>query len=272
MFLSPDGKYLAFDLPSKENPAKRDVFVLPVEGNREMIPAVVHPANDAVMGWSPDGSRLLFSSDRTGAVGLWAISISNGTPQGSAELIKAEIGAVSSLGLTASGAFYFGSKIGGVNVQVASIDFITGQLLSPPVNPIPDYLGANSLPDWSPDGKFLSYLSQRGMTGLSQVIVIRSLQSGQMRELRPQLRYLQRPRWSPDGRSFAVPAYDLKGRQGIFLIDAQNGEASPIVLSQPGEDVFSSDWGPDGTKIYYRRARTGDKVTFVERDLVSGAE
>ncbi len=271
LFFSPDGRHLALDLPSEENPAKRDVFVLPVEGNREMIPAVVHPANDEVMGWSPDGSRLLFSSDRTGAVGLWGIPVSNGTPQGSAELIKAEIGAVSSLGLTASGALYFGSRIGGVNVQVASIDFATGQWLSPPVNPIPDYLGANFLPDWSPDGKFLSYVSRRGTSVRNQVIVIRSLQTGQARELRPQLRNFQRPRWSPDGRSFAAQGFDLKGRQGIFRIDAQNGEASPIVVPPLGGYFSVPEWGRDGRRIYYRRPQT-ESNAFVERDLVSGAE
>lgn len=77
MFFSPDGKVLAYDLSVGDSSQQRDVFILAVDGSRE-TPAVVHPATDIVVGWSPDGSRLLFSSDRTGVIGLWGLSISDG--------------------------------------------------------------------------------------------------------------------------------------------------------------------------------------------------
>ena len=53
MFFSPDGKYLGFDFQS-------DVFVLAIDGSRE-IPAVVYPSDDTMVGWSPDGTRLLLA-------------------------------------------------------------------------------------------------------------------------------------------------------------------------------------------------------------------
>ena len=98
LFLSPDGRYIGMDLTlddSKRN--ERDVFVLAVDGSRE-IPVVVHPGRDIMMGWSPDGRHLLFSSDRSGAPGLWSVAISDGRPTGAPVLVKSDI-APASLGV-----------------------------------------------------------------------------------------------------------------------------------------------------------------------------
>ena len=169
-----------------------------------------------------------------------------------------------------------GIESGGLDVQVASIDFSTGRLLSPPANPIPDYVGANNAPQWSRDGKFLAYVSRRDVGSRNPVIGVRSLETGQVRELRPQMsevNYYQGPQWSPDGRFFAVEGTDPKGRGGIFRIDAQDGDVSPVVLMQPGEQLQFGNWSPDGKKIYYRRGFSGtNDPAFVERDLASGAE
>ena len=66
LFFSPDGKYIAYDLPANDAVAQRDVFVIAVDGGSE-TKVVVDAASDVIMGWSPDGSQLLFASDRTGS-------------------------------------------------------------------------------------------------------------------------------------------------------------------------------------------------------------
>ena len=72
MFFSPDGQFVAYDLPSADAGNQRDVYVMAVDGSRE-IPAVIDPNQDIVMGWSPDGKFLLFASDRSGSMSLWAL-------------------------------------------------------------------------------------------------------------------------------------------------------------------------------------------------------
>jgi Tol biopolymer transport system component len=268
---SPDGRFLAFDRPSVEDSEQRDVFVLAVDGSRE-VPAVVHAAMDTLVDWTPDGKQLLFVSDRTGSAGIWALPFQDGKPQGSPVLIKSDVGNLYPLGLTRSGALYFGLRVGGPDSYVTSVDFSSGKILSPPIPATEQFVHSNRQPDWSPDGKYLAYstpsfASSTRFTTLS----IQPLENGKVRELHLRLNYLNWPRWSPDGTAFVAQGADLKGRQGVYKIDARSGDADLLVLNGG-----LPQWAPDGKRIYYSRATNdpaaqGDRVV-VERDLASGNE
>ena len=139
MFFSPNGRFLAADFASGSNRA-RHVFLLSVDRTGE-IEAVADPGQNVMMGWSPDGKRLLFASDRRGSMDLWAIPIAAGKPQGLAELIRPDV-APWSLGVTASGALYVGAEISDRDINVASLDLNTGKLLAPPSRPIRSSIGS----------------------------------------------------------------------------------------------------------------------------------
>ena len=74
---SPDGRFIAYDVPEGESGSPLDIFVLATDGSQEAV--LRNPANDSFPLWSPDGSRLVFLSDRTGSNALWT-----GTNQGRA--------------------------------------------------------------------------------------------------------------------------------------------------------------------------------------------
>lgn len=93
-FLSPDGKLVAF---SGQNKGNTDVYVIPVEGG-EARRLTWHPGtgqfeflhnpDDEVRGWTVDGKRVLFASQRTAApiaVGgspkIWSIGLEGGMPE-----------------------------------------------------------------------------------------------------------------------------------------------------------------------------------------------
>ena len=100
--LSPDGRYVAYDVPPGEAGSPRDIFVLATDGSRETA-VVKSPASDSSPLWSSDGSQLLFLSDRTGSNALWAVPIQDGRPNGPAASIKTDVGVGTSLmGMTSS--------------------------------------------------------------------------------------------------------------------------------------------------------------------------
>jgi Tol biopolymer transport system component len=261
IFFSPDGKYLAYDLPASDNEAQRDVFVIAADGSGETR-AVEHQADDVIMGWSPDGSRLLVASDRTGAVALWALRISNGKPHGAPTLLKPDIGSITSQGVTASGALHFVKNASTKGLHVAPIDLESGRLSGPAV--LENFRSGR--PDWSADGKLLAYKSTSPND--FQLLSIRSVETGQLRTVPLSLQYMSEPRWLPDGRALVSAGRDLKGQGGIFRIDAQSGRES-LVVPQDG-NAGRVNVAPDGKKIYYGSARQSGYPAMVEHDLATG--
>jgi len=122
--LSPDGRYIAYTL-------KRDIFLFAIDENRE-IPLVQHPANDKLLGWTPDGKYVFFASDRRGAWDAWLLQVAGGEPQGFPEIVKLDIGNVKPIGFTQSGSYYYRNEQRLSNVFVATLDLETGKVcLSP---------------------------------------------------------------------------------------------------------------------------------------------
>lgn len=111
-------------------------------------------------------------------------------------------------------------------------------------------------------------------------LAIRSMETGKVRELRPNLAYLyspyfSHPLWSPDGSFLLVDGKDKKGRQGIYRIDAQNGEAAPLVLGEPGQwDVGAMGLSPSGRTLYiiHRTDIKSKGAVLLTHDMQSGQE
>ena len=264
LLFSPDGKNLAYDLPAAENTDQRDIFLLATDASKE-TPLLVHPSDETVLAWTPDGKHLLFESDRSGSRSLWALPLKDGKSEGNPLMMKPDIGNAHGLGLGRSGTLYIGQNVGGQDIQIAVVDFQAGKLLSAPEKPVQEFVGSNRDPSFSPDGKYIAYQSLRGRSSL--VLAIRSLETGQVRELRPDLSYFNQPSWSPNGRSIAVRARDKKGRDGLYSIDVQTGAITLLVAGVEAAGTTRPIWSPDGKALYYRRARG-----IMSRELASGVE
>ena len=279
--LSPDGRYLAFHMPGAGT-FTRDIHVVPTAGG-PVMPAVVYRGDDALVGWSPDGRAIVFKSDRAGSAGLWSVPFDGGRAGRPAD-VKLEIGAFAPLGTTASGAIY-GCRCEpqpDSDIKIASIDFSTGEFASPPVDAVQEYVGTNSQPFWSNDGKYFAYRSLR--TNQDPMLVIRSAETlAVVRELRSKLSSINDPRWSPDDRSIAVIGRDFDNRFGYYNIDVETGRATPIIIyPSPGNRMGplgpEGSWSADGRKFYFRRyrytpPRGADLEMFlVEVDVATGDE
>jgi len=258
---SPDGRWIAYSFAPNRDSPDRDIFVLATDGRSE-APLVEYAGDDFVLGWAPDGKRILFASDRSGTVDAWIISAADGKPRGAPELVKRDIGSnIVPLGFTREGTFYYGLQTGMSDVYLASLDPQTGRVVAPPKPVSERFQGRGSSPAWSPDGRFLAYLSNRRgpLTARgSRLICIRSMETGEVREIATSLSFEvgappTRLQWSPDGRFLLATGSDSRGRGGLYRIDVRSGEVMPIV--QGGSVSFTPQgvWARDGKAIFYSR-------------------
>src|SRR5512144_2554086 len=71
--VSPDGRAIVFDLLG-------DLYTLPIDGGKATR-ITSGLAFDGQPRWSPDGRRIVFTSDRTGSENLWVVDADGGHPR-----------------------------------------------------------------------------------------------------------------------------------------------------------------------------------------------
>jgi len=282
MTLSPDSRYIVYDRPLKEHEDLRDIFLLTTDGSGEETRLTENPANDYGPVWSTDGNSIVFISNRIpdGTMGFWIMQIVDGKPAGKPQLVKKEAGNISIRGFTEKGSLFYSVRTHWSDIYVTSVDIETGELLSEP-ELIPTQGIVDTMPTWSPDGESLAYLSERTVPGSfhpQTILVIRSLETGEERELCSMPGTNLQLRWSPDGRSILYLHY------GINLIDVQTGHITPKVAAYIEEEkILHPAWSPDGNTIFYTRRRFGkgewryrivalDLETRNERELCPGGD
>ena len=276
--ISPDGNYIAYDFPPREDAKQRDIFVLAADGSRETT-LVDLDGEDLMLGWAPDSSSVLFASNRTGDFSAWLIDVRDGKPSGLPQLIKRNLGGVQPMGLTASGAFYYGVSSGMKDIYLATLDPATGNAVGDPKLASRRFMGANVSPAWSPDGSRLAYFSMRqasnDLFGVPSLVFL-SLETGRERVLSWEFRTdarMNHLRWAPDGKSLLATAPDAKARWGLVEIDVETGVVNLLAIDRPGSRPIGV-WSLDGKRIFYTSnlwPRT-DASEIRVRDLESGEE
>lgn len=280
MQLSPDGRYLAYDLPASTETSARDVYVLAVDGSGEHAVAT-GPGREVFTGWSPDGSRVIFESDRGRTSALWAVPVTDGKASGAPVRLLATAGRFSPAGVSSAGRVYYRLRDSPRSViRTAVIDFDNDRIVTPPIDVPGGPRGFTThTPTISPDGGLVAHFTEdHGYAGQlvtrTTRVTIRDLETGQVaRELKPdpELEYVTALSWSPDGRQFTLAGRNLRGRTGIYLMDAVTGVVSTIALAPPGSGRAQAPaWSSDGRTLYYswREGRRGeDQRRIVAFDL-----
>ncbi|MBN8843139.1 MAG: PD40 domain-containing protein [Sphingomonadales bacterium] len=152
--------------------------------------------------------------------------------------------------------------------------------------PIATGLAFEVQPTFSPDGKWIAYVSDR--SGGDNVWIARADGSGARRisdEDEGAVR--TSPEWSADGKSVYVSRYRIRlDRYELWRHPVDGGAAELLAPAKPNEDAPRASWqstlgaaaSRDGKYLYYAR-RTGDLSfdepvpwTIVRRDLATGVE
>jgi Tol biopolymer transport system component len=272
--VSPDARWLAYDIALSGN--ARDIYVASLDGGAETV-AVQDAANDHHPMWSPDGSKLIFVSDRTRNNSLWSLAMSAGKPTGALELLRADLGTFTPFGITQTGAIIYTSggysnNIGGglTNIYIGPLDSDSNPAGEPALA-TKQFLNSNAFPSWSPDGTRLAYFSQRAPydTANPIVLVVRDVKSSVETVIPTKLSLNDNQiAWAPDGKSVLV-AGALGEMRGLYRVTLETG-AEQLLMPTPFNRFSLSS---DGKMLYYMKANNVDRVQAIwRRDLATGSE
>jgi Tol biopolymer transport system component len=242
--ISPDGSQVAFA-------AVGDIYVMPIGGRPVNI--TQDAALDTDPAWSPDGSELVYSSDRDSThLQLWIRNMRTGQSRQATELDTQPQGASWSPD---------GKRIAFFNVdgmwrvaQMSVLDVGTGV-----VTKIHDSLPQPGAPTWSPDGRRVALagvrpLSTRFREGTNQVMTIAADGKGEDQWYAPvpllsiDSRGGCGPVWSPDGTQMAA-VYE-----GVLAVWPVSPAGAPLGPPRrvTSESAHAPSWQGDSRHILYQ--------------------
>lgn len=262
---SPDGKFIAFSSVRKSNSPHSDIVIMDVDGKNEVYVAE-QSAEDQFLRWAPDGKSLVFLSDRSGTWDLWAVRVSGGKQQSEPELLKKDFGynVWNVLGFAPNGSFYYKANSTPGGLYFGSVDLETGKITVPPALAKTRFTSLLSQPKWSPDGRNLMYISNRGTIGPgNNILTIWSATTGDERFLSPRLRYVNQISWAPDSRSIIAIGITIAMETGIFRINTETSEI--IKLAEMG---MCPNLCPDGKTLVFQ----SEGPNIMKRNLETGEE
>lgn len=277
MSLSPDGRYLAYDRPSRDDSNARDIYVIDfARGSESRV--VENPADDQMLGWGPDDGHILFTSDRGGSPGAWLLPMAGGKARGAPVLVKGDFWRTSPVGfLPLTHSFLYTVQTGGTTLYSAPFDPATGRVTGAATTltrtPLPkDYSGGPRF-DTSPDGRYVAI--GRGQPGGTRTIAIQSLETGESREFNvpTSVTYLGDVRWIPGEAAVLLVAWNKHGT-AFLRMDTRTGKFAEVARVEDGWQAIVFDIPESGDFIIYQaddtKWRPNSKIRVVRQSLRSG--
>ncbi len=196
-----------------------------------LMPITTGPEWDREPTWMPDGSALVFASDRSGEgrVDLWKVAVGEDGNSGEPERLteSSEPDREPAVGPDGDIVFVRGRNAT-ANLWVRSVDGGLRQLTTE--------RGAERFPTFSPDGQLIVYISEQ--SGRHQLRV-RSLDNEKKDNVIIQDMPVEYPTWSPDGQ---LIAFTTRGADSGVWVTPADGSYTNLVAGQRAAPA----WSPDG--------------------------
>ncbi len=237
--LSPDAAWIAYSVPDRQGALDRSIFVIHADGTRER--RVVSGGTNDQPAWTPDGSHLVFLSNRSGDSALWSVAVSergDSTPS----IVKNGVGRMWIHGMLKSGTLVY-EEPGLDPLIVAEFDQPLSRDRTPSLRTLDTLNG--TAPAWSLDGRYLAFKRRTTNPGRPVEMVVRTVDTGELRTYssRAQTMGAGRPTWYADGTVQAIRRSGIRLNLGGAALEEVSVPATlPMgLLSPDGRTLFSVD-------------------------------
>jgi Tol biopolymer transport system component/DNA-binding winged helix-turn-helix (wHTH) protein len=237
----------------------RDIWTVSVnDGGVAAVPAPV--TADAYLdwnpAWSPDGTYLYFSSDRSGVMNLWRVRVEerSGKVLSTPEPVTMPSSYSGHINMSANGkSLVYLSESTQMNLYKVSFDPARLETVG---SPTPITIGSRQVmePNLSRDGRWLVFRTR----GEQEDIWVMGTDGKSMRQLTNDKDYDRSPRWSPDGQQIAFYS-NRGGRWDIWAVPASGGPLRRLTHSQTGK-ALNPIWSPDGLRILFNEMGTSPSI------------
>ena len=249
---SPDGKELAFSMAGS-------IWKIRV-GETTATELTANRTYDSAPAWSPEGRWIAYTAEGSDGINLMLLNVATGE--------SAALTSDHNLNLDPAWspdgkrlAFVSGDQKGEFHIFVLPME--NGRAGKPQRITEPHTFGRDRLyflkndqhiqPSWSPDGRELMLVSNRGIALGSGAIWRIRPEADAMRNARMILReetlYRTEPQWSPDGKRILYSSHRGSQYDNLYVLPADGGE--PYQLTHADWDHFDARWSPDGEWIAY---------------------
>jgi TolB protein len=235
-------------------------------GSYELVAIPVAERHSGYPAWSPDGSRIAFTSDRDGSVDIYAMNADGSgvtrltndrswdllpkwSPDGSRIALMSNRDALA----RRDGDFFLNFQIHVMNTDGSGIMRLTG-----------NSEWYDGFPAWSPDGSKIAFASNRDASELrdddlvgTRIYVMDADGSGVTRLTGGSEASDYSPAWSPDGSRIAFTSdRDDSGRfnSHIYVMNADGSGVTRLTGNSEWDDGFPA-WSPDGSRIAFTSDR-----------------
>ena len=252
---------VAFSMPALGDPDSKEIYLVDSDGaNRTRVTwdadLAISPA------WSPDGSRIAYTSYKTGVPKIYEMELATGTER--------------RIGPGGSGQQHFPAyHPHGGEIAFTLMDREGNGLLSYNIRDacclrmLASGRSSNIQPAYSHDGRKLAFVSLRLGSATPQVYTMPS--EGGTPELLSPFRYgrggfFADPDWSPNSNQVAFAGGIVNrrtlGHYQIFIADLDQGDNRLIQLTREGNNEDPS-WAPDGRHLVFRGVRSNGMGVYV---------
>jgi Tol biopolymer transport system component/streptogramin lyase len=214
-----------------------------------------NPALDAFPQWSPDKSKILFSSTRAGSNPDFYVMNANG----SNVTRLTTNGRVDGLGSWSPD----GTKIAFTSYRDGNYEIYVMNANGSGQTRLTNNAAVDTTPAWSPDGTKIAFSSNRSGSSNYEIYIMNANGSGVIRLTNHSAVDID-PAWSPDGTKIAFGSNrDGEENFEIYVMNA-NGSGQLRLTNNAAIDIEPS-WSPDGTKIAF----TTNRVSWSNTEIYS---